>query len=113
MWVGIDAIKLLSAVDSRVRIRLMEIRLHATLRQIVGARIVAVETHPGQTAGDALRALVAAHPALASSIWHDDGTLAGHVAVILDGRDIRHLSGVDTPLGEAKHLDVFPPVGGG
>jgi len=91
----------------------MEIRLYATLRQIVGAKTVTVETQRGQTVGDALRALVAAHPRLAPSIWHDDGTLAGHVAVMLDGRDIRHLKGVDTPVGEAQHLDVFPPVGGG
>jgi molybdopterin synthase sulfur carrier subunit len=91
----------------------MEIRLYATLRQVTGTKTVVVETRPGQTVGDALRALVAAHPRLAPSIWHDDGTLAGHVAVMLDGRDIRHLKGVDTPLGESQHLDVFPPVGGG
>jgi len=92
---------------------MMEIRLYATLRQVTGTKTVVVETHPGQTVGDALRALVAAHPRLSSSIWHDDGTLAGHVAVMLDGRDIRHLKGVDTLIGDAQHLDVFPPVGGG
>ncbi len=91
----------------------MEIRLYATLRQIVGAKTMTVETQRGQTVGDALRALTAQQPKLASSIWNDDGTLAGHVAVMLEGRDIRHLKGVDTPLGGAQHLDVFPPVGGG
>ena len=91
----------------------MEIRLYATLRQAARAKTVVIETRPGQTVGDALRALVAAHPRLAPSIWHDDGTLAGHVAVMLEGRDIRHLNGVDTPIGNAQHLDVFPPVGGG
>ena len=93
--------------------RLMEIRLYATLRQMAGTKSVVVEARSGQTVGDVLRALVTAHPRLAPSIWHDDGTLAGHVAVILDGRDIRHLNGVDTPVGDARHLDVFPPVGGG
>ncbi len=91
----------------------MEIRLYATLRQIVGAKTVTVETQRGQTVGDALRALTKQHPKLTPSIWHDDGTLAGHVAVMLEGRDIRHLNGVNTPVGEAQHLDVFPPVGGG
>jgi len=91
----------------------MMIRLHATLRQIARQNTVTVEIRRGQTAGDALRALVAAHPALGPSIFHADGTLVGHVAVVLDGRDIRHLSGVDTPVGEAEKLDVFPPVGGG
>lgn len=91
----------------------MEIRLYATLRQIVGTKSMTVETQRGQTVGDALRALTAQHPKLVPSIWNDDGALAGHVAVMLDGRDIRHLNGVDTPIGEAQHLDVFPPVGGG
>ena len=91
----------------------MEIRLHATLRQTARTPAVTVETQPGQTVGDALRALVAKHPALKPSIFDDAGALVGHVAVVLDGRDIRHLDGVDTPLGEATHLDVFPPVGGG
>ena len=91
----------------------MEIRLYATLRQTAGAKTISVEVQREQTVGEALRALVAAHPALAPYVWYADGALAGHVAVILDGRDIRHLNGVDTPIGDAQHLDVFPPVGGG
>ena len=96
-----------------VRIQAMEIRLHATLRDVVKARSVVIESQRDQSVGDVLRALTGEYPALAPSIWHADGTLAGHVAVILDGRDIRHLNGVDTPLGEAEKIDVFPPVGGG
>ncbi|MBI3361941.1 MAG: MoaD/ThiS family protein [Chloroflexi bacterium] len=91
----------------------MEIRLYATLRQIVGAKEVRLEAGDLRSVGDALRALTARYPRLAPSIWHDDGTLAGHVAVVLDGRDIRHLDGLATPLGDAEKLDVFPPVGGG
>jgi len=91
----------------------MEIRLYATLRQIAGSKTVEVETRAGQTVGDVLRALTARHPRLVPSIWRADGALAGHVAVVLDGRDVRHLNGVDTPIGDAQHLDVFPPVGGG
>lgn len=92
---------------------LMEIRLYATLRETVGAKAVGLETTGAQTVGDVLRALVAVYPRLAPSIWQSDGTLVGHVVVVLDGRDVRHLNGVDTPLGDAKHLHIFPPVGGG
>jgi len=52
-------------------------------------------------------------PNLNESIWYADGSLAGHVAVVLNGRDIRHLDGVDTPLSKEDKLQVFPPVGGG
>ncbi len=91
----------------------MDIRLHAVLRRVVGASSTSVEARRDQTVGDVLRALVAAQPGLAPYIWDPDGTLAGHVAVVLEGRDIRHLDGLDTPLGDAEHLDLFPPVGGG
>ena len=91
----------------------MEIRVHATLPRAVGRSAVTVDTQPGSTVADALRALVAKHPALGPSIFDAGGALVGHVAVVLDGRDIRHGDGLDTPITDAQHLDVFPPVGGG
>ena len=39
--------------------------------------------------------------------------MAGSVAEIHKGRDIRHFDGVNTPLTNVDTLDVFPPVGGG
>jgi molybdopterin synthase sulfur carrier subunit len=91
----------------------MQVRLYATLRQIVGTKIVEVPVQTEKTIGDLLRALVQQYPKLDESIWYSDGSLAEHVAVILNGRDIRHLEGVDTPLTDDDILDVFPPVGGG
>jgi molybdopterin synthase sulfur carrier subunit len=92
---------------------LMQIRLYATLRQIVGTKIVEVPVQTEKTVGDLLRSLVQQYPKLDESIWYPNGSLAGHVAVILNGRDIRHLKGVDTPITDDDILDVFPPVGGG
>jgi molybdopterin synthase sulfur carrier subunit len=91
----------------------VQIRLYATLRQIAGTRELEIPVEVNQTVGDVLRALVARHPRLKQAVWDPDGSLAGHVAVILNGRDIRHLSEVDTPVSDDDRLDVFPPVGGG
>jgi molybdopterin synthase sulfur carrier subunit len=91
----------------------MEIRLYATLRDIAGARTVSVRAGGAQTVGDVLRALVAEYPALRPSVLADDGQLVGHVAVMLEGRNVRFLEGLRTPLNGAEHLDIFPPVGGG
>ena len=91
----------------------MKVRLYATLRQIVGMKIVEVPVQTEKTIGDLLRSLVHQYPKLDESIWYPNGSLAGHVAVILNGRDIRHLEGVDTPITDDDILDVFPPVGGG
>lgn len=91
----------------------MQVRLYAALRQIAGTREFEIPVEVNSTVGDVLRSLVKRFPGLEEAIWYPDGSLAGHVAVILNGRDIRHLSGVDTPVSNDDWLDVFPPVGGG
>jgi MoaD family protein len=92
---------------------LMQVRLYATLRQTVGIKVVEIPVKVNQTVGDILHALVDRYPELSEAIWYADGSLAEHVAVILNGRDVRHLDGVDTPLTDDDTLDLFPPVGGG
>jgi molybdopterin synthase sulfur carrier subunit len=91
----------------------MQIRLYATLRQIAETRELEISVEADATVGEVLRSLVTRFPGLEQAIWSPDGSLAGHVAVILNGRDIRHLSEVDTPVSNDDRLDVFPPVGGG
>ncbi len=91
----------------------MQVRLYANLRQIAGRREVEIPVEGHQTVGDVLRALVERYPRLSEAIWNADGSLVGHVAVLLNGRDVRHLALVDTPLSDEDSLAVFPPVGGG
>ena len=83
------------------------------LRQIAETRELELSVGVEQTVGDVLRELVVHFPGLNEAIWHTDGSLVGHVAVLLNGRDIRHLIGLDTPVCMSDQMDVFPPVGGG
>jgi molybdopterin synthase sulfur carrier subunit len=91
----------------------MEVRLYATLRDTAKTRTVDIPVQAGETVGDVLHRLVARYQRLDKAIWNADGSLAGHVAVVLNGRDVRHLDGVHTKISAEDHLDVFPPVGGG
>jgi molybdopterin synthase sulfur carrier subunit len=92
---------------------IVQVQLYATIRQKAGTGAVEIPVDAGHTVGDVLNALVQVHPQLHKAIWHDDGSLAGHVAVILNGRDVRHIGGLDIPLSNDDRLDIFPPVGGG
>ena len=91
----------------------MVIRLYATLRQRAGARDIEVECRDGASVGDALRQLLDQRPALEGCIFGPDGRVVPYVSVFVDGRDIRHLNGLATPVDADDEIAVFPPVAGG
>jgi molybdopterin synthase sulfur carrier subunit len=90
----------------------VEVRFYATLRPLVGGRSVAVPDGCG-TVGEALDAVIARFPDLRERLLDDAGAVRPFVAVMVNGRDIRHLQALDTPLPAGAELDVFPPVAGG
>jgi len=95
----------------------MHIRAYATLRDLLGASKfdlpVDASTGAPTTVGQVLHRLAEAHPALAGKLWADDGHLTGYITVLLNGRSIEYLQGMDTPMADADTLSLFPPVGGG
>lgn len=92
----------------------MELRFHATLRQIVGGREVEVSHQDGLTVRGLLEQVVARYPALGPALFDEQGQLHRHVHVFVNGRDAPYLpDGLDTVLSPTASLDVFPPVGGG
>lgn len=91
----------------------MRIRLYATLRQMAGGPAVEVAAGPGDTVGEAIRQLVATHPALSDYMLDGEGNLQDYMQIFLGGRHIRWLDGLDTVIGEGDDLAIFPPVAGG
>ena len=90
----------------------MEVRVYATLRQIVGVRRVEFDC-PGPTVQQAIEELITRYPALSDRLLNEAGEVRPFVAVMLDGRDIRHLEGLQTPVSCRSALDIFPPIAGG
>ena len=90
----------------------MEIRFYATLRPLVGGRSVELAGPPA-TVGGVIERLVSEYPDLKEKILDEAGAVRRFVAVMLDGRDIRHLDGLDTRVSAASDMDIFPPVAGG
>ena len=87
------------------------VRLPSVLRQAAnGERAIEVE---GSTIGDAVQALVGRHPALASQLYTADGDLHRFVNVYLNGRDVRYLAGLATPVEARDEIRLLPAIAGG
>jgi molybdopterin converting factor small subunit len=75
-----------------------------------GEREVAAE---GADVGEVLRALATQHPATASQLFGDDGTLNRYVNVYLNDEDVRVLNGLDTAVNADDTLVILPAMAGG
>ncbi len=89
----------------------MEVRVYATLRPIVGGRSVTLDTPPA-TVQDVIDELLRRFPELEPRLIAE-GAMRPYVAVMVNGRDIRHTGGLDTVLEPDAELDIVPPVAGG
>jgi molybdopterin converting factor small subunit len=89
---------------------MVEIRIPPVLRtEAGGARIVEVDA---ATVGEAIDALVAAHPLLNGRVRDGNG-IPAFLNVFVDGEDIRLLDGLDTPLRPGAKVLLLPAVAGG
>ncbi len=66
----------------------------------------------GSTAGDVIKALATAHPALGTQIL-DNGKIRGFVNVFVGDEDIRFLDGEATPVADSDEVTLIPAIAGG
>lgn len=91
----------------------MRVKVHATLRAIVGDRWVELPLEPGATVHDVARCLAERWPKMRELLF-EDGELSRRVHVFVDGRSARHLPDrAHTVLREGQEIDVAPAVAGG
>ncbi len=67
----------------------------------------------GQTASEALQALVQRYPALQPHLFATDGTLRPFVNLFLHGTNLRDMEGLNTPLQAEDTLMIIPSIAGG
>lgn len=91
----------------------MEVSFYATLRDIVGTKRVVFDLAPGASVRTLLDAAGERYPQLKALIWLPDGRVSDYVKVFVDGREARHLQGLETPLTADSSIDIFPPAAGG
>ena len=88
---------------------LVNVRLFANLREIVGQPHLALEAG---TIRDVLVALQAEHPALRSLLC-DDGEVRSYITILVNGKNIREMEALATILSDGDEVAIFPPVSGG
>ena len=85
--------------------------LHGAFRGFAGgARDVTLDA---ATLGEALYALVQAHPSLSERLWDERGKLRPHLALFVNEEDARLLGWQDAPLKEGDIVHVIPALSGG
>jgi molybdopterin synthase sulfur carrier subunit len=91
---------------------MIEAKFYATFRDLVdGNKTVSIEE--AITITDLLEKIIQEYPKLQEGILLDTGEVRAFVAVMVNGRDIRHLDGIETVLAHGDTVDIFPPVAGG
>jgi molybdopterin synthase sulfur carrier subunit len=89
------------------------VRLYASLRELAGERHIDVPLPDGASIRDLLRGLVELRPNLAHCLLDEDGNIPRSVNVFVNGRDIRYLNGLDTPVTPRDEVTILPPLAGG
>jgi len=92
----------------------VKVRVYGTLRSVMGGvKETEVSLADGSTAHQVLDQLVASYPGLREKVYREGEELQGGVGLYVNGRSIRFLDGLSTPVQEGDELALFPPIGGG
>lgn len=91
----------------------MEIKVYATLRDIVGGGSIRLDGVSTITVGEMLKKMFEKYPALKSEFYKTNGDMHSAIHILINGRDMRYIDGWDTVVTEKDVVRIFPPVGGG
>lgn len=89
------------------------VRVFAALQYTTGRSELPVETRSGDTVQTLLERLANLYPDLSAKMLLPDGCLQPGINVLVNGRDVRHLDGLATPVHQGDAVALFPAAGGG
>jgi len=94
-----------------VAVAAVQVQLFATLREVTGTSRLTVHA---SSVGEVLSFLVRTYgEALSRRLLTPTGDLQETIAVLVNGRNIRFLQGLDTLLEAGDTVTLIPPVAGG
>lgn len=89
------------------------LQLFAMLRDIAGAKTIDVPFQDGQDCHQLLADIRTVAPELADYMIEDNGELTGTVHILVHGRHIQWLNGLDTTIKQDDVVTLLPPSAGG
>ncbi len=90
---------------------MVTVRLYANLRDIAGKNELRID---GSTAKEIIDRLNSTLGEKFDKIMKDEnGKLRENIIFLVNGKNIRFLSGTDTKIEGGDIIDIFPPVAGG
>jgi molybdopterin synthase sulfur carrier subunit len=89
------------------------VRLYGSLRELAGEPEIDVPLPDGARVRDLLRRLEELRPVLAHRLLDENGNITRFANVFVNGRDIRDLDGLDTPVMPDDEVTILPPAAGG
>jgi molybdopterin synthase sulfur carrier subunit len=87
----------------------VEVRLYGDLAEETAHDRIIVEAETGTTVGRILAQVKSAERLIFSGV----GELSPEINVLLNGRSVRGLEGLDTPVGDGDRVHVLRAFGGG
>lgn len=91
----------------------MRIKLPAALNQGGSPGMVDLDIPAQSTLGSVLQDLEKHIPGATRKIVSTDGKLYGYVNLYVNGGDVRHGEGLDTPVSENDEVLILPAISGG
>lgn len=87
--------------------------LYSTLRDAVGAKEITIPFQDVHTVRDMIRVIGTMNPILSAKILNEAGELSGLVHIMVQGRNIMWLQGLDTVVSDKDEIVLLPPSAGG
>lgn len=89
------------------------IKLLAGLQKIAGEPNLDLPLNGIRVVRELTAAVARLYPAVGAEIVDETGTLTGKVHILVNGRNIEWLQGMDTPINEGDTVVLMPPIAGG
>ncbi len=89
----------------------VDVKLFGAMRDLVGRAELRLALPSGATLAALISRLEQQHPALMERLL--PGIQDGYIAIVVDGRHVTTLAGLETPLSDGCTISFLPPFAGG